>query len=123
MDTNIEDYGFTPSVGYLAVFNPYKEGEPLPQKIERLGDGIIKVTTVASTDYVFCAVEKPVVYKGTMVDISAYAGAVRIYMDKVVLANTSGLDVSVAYQGMRVDGMGPCEQETVVSLSNPKRSR
>ncbi len=52
-----------PNHGYLTVFYPYKAGEPVPSKIERLGDGIIRVVTAEATDYIFCAVEKPVVYK------------------------------------------------------------
>jgi hypothetical protein len=101
--------------GYLTVFYPYKEGEPLPRTIERLGEGIIKVTTAVSTDYVFCAAEKPVVYKDDLVSINAHAGAVRIYADKVVLVNASGLEGTVAYKGVIASGTGPFERTTTVT--------
>lgn len=104
-----------PNQGYLTVFYPYKAGEPLPQKIERLGDGMIKVTTAVSTDYVFCAAEKPVVYKDDVVNINAFAGAVRVFADKAVLVNASGLDGSVAYKGVTMSGTGPFEKTVAVA--------
>lgn len=108
-----------PNTGYLTVFYPYKAGEPTPRKIERLGDGIIKVTNADSTDYVFCAINKPVVYKDDLVDINAYAGAVRILNDKVLLVNASGQQGSVGYKGVVASGTGPFEYTTSVNPARP----
>ena len=103
--------------GYLTVFYPYKAGEPVPSKIERLGDGIIRVVTGEATDYIFCSVDKPVVYKDALVDIDAFAGAVRIFADKVLLVNASGLPGTIGYKGVTASGIGPFESTAAVNPS------
>jgi len=109
-----------PEKGYLTVFYPYKAGEPTPQNIERLADGLLRIVTPLSTDYVFCAVEKPVVFRDALVDINAFAGAVRIFPDHVVLVNASGLQGSVGYKGVTATGIGPFEQQCAV---NPTKAQ
>lgn len=99
---------------YMVVFFPYKDNEPTPT-IEKLADGVVKITTSESTDYVFCNADTPVVYKDALVDINAYAGAVRIYKDKVLLINASGQRGSVGYKGVVADGIGPFEQRTATA--------
>jgi hypothetical protein len=104
-----------PGRGYLAVFYPSKGQEPGLQKAEKLADGVVKVTTPESVDYVFCAVEKPVVFKDDVVDINAFAGAVRIFKDKALLVNGSGQFGSVAYKGVKAEGLGPFEHTTTLA--------
>lgn len=99
-----------PGKGYTAVYFPYKNGEPTPSKIEKLADGVVRVTTRESTDYVFMGVDKPVTFKDATVDIAAYAGAVRIFKDRVLLINTSGQYGKVACRGAVAEGFGPFEQ-------------
>jgi hypothetical protein len=109
-----------PNHGYLTLFYPYKEGEAPPTKVERLGEGIIRVTTTESQDYLFCAVDKPVVYKDGVVDINAAAGAVRVFPDHVLLVNSSGVSGSVGYKGVVAQGVGPFEYRTVPAPAQPE---
>ena len=108
----------TPDAGYLTVFYPYKGNEPTPT-IEKLADGLIKVTTSESVDYVFCGVDKPVVFENDLLNIHAYAGAVRVYPDKVLLISSSTLPATIAYKGIFAGGFGPFEQ--LIHLTDPKR--
>ena len=102
-----------PNKGYLTLYYPYKQGEAPPTKVERLAEGVVRVTTTESTDYVFCAVDKPAVFKDDLVDINAGAGAVRIFPDRVLLVNASGVAGSVGYKGVVAQGIGPFEYRTV----------
>jgi hypothetical protein len=101
--------------GYLTVLFPYRAGQAPPRRIERLGEGIIRVVTAESTDYVFCAVDQPVVFTDALVTINAYAGAVRIYPDKVLLVNASGRHGAVGYKGVVCESDGPAEWQTAVN--------
>jgi hypothetical protein len=109
-----------PNAGYLTLFYPYREGEAPPGKVERLGEGIVRVTTQESQDYLFCAVDEPVVYQDDLVDINAAAGAIRIFPDRVVLVNASGAPGSVGYRGVVAQGVGPFEYSTEVAPARPQ---
>ncbi len=50
-------------------------------------------------------------------DINAYAGAVRIFPDKVLLVNASGLQGTIGYKGMIFMGKGPFESTAPVNPS------
>lgn len=102
-----------PGNGWMAVLYPYRDDEAPPRTIEQLGEGIIKVVTAESTDYVFCAVDEPVTYSNDIIDIEAHAGAIRVFQDKVVLVNASGRHGSVGYRGVTAHGIGPFEHATV----------
>ncbi|OPZ83832.1 MAG: hypothetical protein BWY76_02103 [bacterium ADurb.Bin429] len=104
-----------PDKGYFTVFYPSKGAEPGLGTTEKLAEGVVKITTPESVDYVFCAVENPVVFKDALVEINAYAGAVRIYPDRVLLVNASGQQGSVAYKGVKAEGIGPFEHVAAVS--------
>lgn len=101
-----------PEKGYLAVFYPSRGHEPGLSKAEKLAEGVAKVTTPESVDYVFCAVEQPIVFKDDLVEINAFAGAVRIFKDKVLLVNGAGQFGSVGYKGVKAEGLGPFEHTT-----------
>ncbi len=103
---------------YLAVFFPFKEGEPTPT-VERLAEGVAKIVTSESTDYVFCNADKPVVFKNDDIDIHAFAGAIRVFKDRVLLVNASGQAGSVGYKGVVAEGVGPFEHKTSVSPGQP----
>ncbi len=109
--------------GYTSLFYPSKGAEPGVGKVESLAEGVVRVTTPESTDYVFCAVEKPIQFKNDIVDINAYAGAVRIFKDKVLLVNASGQNGLVAYKGVKAEGIGPFEHATVVDPKEGKTVR
>ena len=114
-----EDYtqisvGQPANQGYHAVFYPHKQGEPTP-RIERLAEGLISVVTSEATDYVFCGVDRPVVFKDDLVDINAYAGAVRVFRDRVLLVNASGQTGRVGYKGVTAQGIGPFERRVEVT--------
>jgi hypothetical protein len=100
--------------GYLAVFASYKAGET-PPTVEKLATGLLKVTTSESTDYVVCAADKPVVFQNAEVTINAWAGAVRIYKDRVLLVNASGKAGTLGYKGVTASGIGPFEQTVDVN--------
>jgi len=101
--------------GYLTVLYPYREGAPTPQSVEHLGDGIVRIVTAEATDYVFCAVDQPVVFKDAVIDINAMAGAVRVFKDKVLLVNAAGQQGAVGYKGVVAQGVGPFEHATQVN--------
>jgi hypothetical protein len=101
--------------GYLSVFYPYKAGEPLPERIEKLADGLARIVTSQSTDYVFASPDKPVRFKNDTVEIDACAGAVRVFKDKVLLVNASGRAGSVGYRNVVATGLGPFEQQVPLS--------
>ncbi len=84
-------------------------------RAEKLADGVVKVTTQESVDYVFAGGDKPVRFKDDLIEIEAHAGAVRIFPDKVLLINGSGRHGSVAYKGIKAEGLGPFEHETAVN--------
>ena len=73
------------------------------------------MTTSEATDYVFCASDKPVVFADDTVTIDGYAGAVRIFKDRVLLVNTSGQMGSVGYKGVVAQGIGPFEERMDVA--------
>jgi len=96
--------------GYTTVFYPSRGAEAGVGKVEALADGVVRVTTPESVDYVFCAVGKPVVFRNDEVEIAAQAGAVRVFPDKVLLVNASGIAGRVGYKGAVAEGVGPFEE-------------
>ncbi len=106
-----------PGKGYLAVLFPRASSEPPPREVVRLADGVVRVTTDESTDYVFCGVDEPVVFQNDVVDIRAFAGAVRVFKDRVLLVNASGQAGSVGYRGVVAKGLGPFEHAVPVALA------
>lgn len=115
--------------GFLTVFYPFKGREAGLGKVEKIADGLIKITTPESEDYVFASADKPVIFKNGLLDINANAGAVRVFKDKVLLINASGQYGKVGYKGVVAQGLGPFEQSaaagsghigrTIASLSKP----
>ncbi len=105
----------TPGKGYLTVLYPTRQGEPGPRRVDRLAEGIVRLETAESTDYVFCAVDQPVVYRDDTVDIAAFAGAVRIFPNRVLLVNAAGQHGSVGYRGVVAQGVGPFEHAVPVA--------
>lgn len=98
-----------PGQGYLTVFYPYRGADPGLGKVERVMDGVVRVTTPESTDYVFANVDSPLTWKGDGVYFNAYAGAVRIFKDRVVLVNAAGRPGTLRYRDVEVSGLGPFE--------------
>lgn len=95
--------------GYLAVFYPSKGAEAGVGKVEAVMPGVVRVTTSESTDYVFAAVDSPLTWKGDSVYFNAYAGAIRIFPDRVVLVNAAGRRGTLRYRDVMVTGLGPFE--------------
>lgn len=81
----------------LVLLQPRGKKEQ-PVRWERLGDGIVRVRTRESTDYVFVRPE-PFRFRGPDVSFAGRAGAVRIFDDEVHLAVLEGPG-QTAYKGL-----------------------
>ncbi|MCL1857428.1 MAG: hypothetical protein FWF84_07325, partial [Kiritimatiellaeota bacterium] len=108
---------------YLTVFYPRLEKEQGIKSVEKLADGVLKIVTPESTDYVFMGVDKPITFKNKELDINAFAGAVRVFKDKALIINASGQFGTIAYKGATVEGIGPFEVPAKASKIVTKAGR
>jgi len=72
----------------IVLLTPAREGEQLPQ-FELIGQGVLRVKTGESTDYVFLGVE-PGTFSQDGVSFTGVAGAVRVFADGVHLVMAEG---------------------------------
>jgi len=93
-----------PGQDYFYVVFPRKSGEPVPT-VAKLGDGVLKLTTAESTDYIFVS-DTPLDFSQEGVTFAGKAGAVRVFKDRVALCLNSGVG-KVGYQGCVFAGPGP----------------
>jgi hypothetical protein len=104
-----------PRQDYFYVVYPRKNGEAAPE-CRRLAEGVLRIKTAESTDYVFIA-DKPVKFAGENVVFTGKAGAVRVFADRVAFCMSSG-EGEYGYQGLTTGVIGPFENS--VPLGDPK---
>ncbi len=96
-----------PGQDYFYVAFPHKDGEATP-RVTQLADGVLKIVTAESTDYVFAG-DAPVKFVQEDVIFTGKAGAVRVFPDRVVLCLNSGTG-QIGYKGYVFNGPGPFER-------------
>jgi hypothetical protein len=91
--------------GYMVVLYPrLKTGDP-EAKFATLADGVVKVETPLSTDYIF-ANQQPFTFTDAQVTFAGTAGSVRFYKDgKTVVTNAEG-KATVTVAGKTATGEG-----------------
>jgi hypothetical protein len=102
-----------PGEDFCYVVFPRSDGTAAPA-VSKLADGVLKIVTAESTDYVFVS-DRSLAFKGGDVEFTGKAGAVRVFADRVVLCMSSGSG-KIGYKGCSVSGHGPFER--VVALGN-----
>lgn len=106
MKTLLEGAG-QPGQEWFYVVYPRKDGEEVPS-VSKLADGVLKVVTHESTDYVFES-DTPLNFNRDGVVFTGKAGAVRVFNDHVVLCLNAG-NGKIGYQGYVLSGSGAFER-------------
>lgn len=96
-----------PGKDYFYLVYPHKDAEAVAASV-KLADGVMKITTSESTDYVFLS-DTPLAVNQDGVVFTGKAGAVRVFPDHVVLCLNSGTG-RVGYKGYLLEGAGPFER-------------
>ena len=109
--TALEGVG-APGQDWFYVVFPRKSGEPVPQ-VEKLAEGVLKIVTAESTDYVFVS-DTQIEFKRDGVEFTGKAGTVRVFKDHVALCLNAGVG-KVGYQGCVLTGPGPFEKTVALS--------
>jgi hypothetical protein len=104
-----------PGEDFFYVVFPRRAGAAAPA-VTKLADGVLKVVTSESTDYVFES-DQPLAFNQDGVEFTGKAGAVRVFADRVALCMNSGSG-KVGYKGFVAEGHGPFER--VVALADFK---
>jgi hypothetical protein len=85
-----------------------KKNEEIPPICSKIADGVLKIVTDESTDYVFIA-DNQISYNKDGIVFEGKAGTIRVFPDKVVLCMNSGTG-RIGYNGMIFEGSGPFEK-------------
>lgn len=104
-----------PGEDFFYVVFPRPTGAAAPT-VSKLAEGVLKVVTAESTDYVFESA-KPLAFSQDGVEFTGKAGAVRVFADRVALCLNGGSG-KIGYKGCVVSGHGPFER--VVALADLK---
>ncbi len=97
-----------PGQGAMWLLYPRAQGEAEPE-VKSLAEGVVKVSTLAGTDYVFAST-KPIEFKAEGVEFVGLAGAVRVRKDgKATLVLSAGPG-TVGYKASVVSSERPFEK-------------
>ncbi|MHB9024254.1 MAG: hypothetical protein ACYC7E_08770 [Armatimonadota bacterium] len=96
-----------PKQDYFYLVYPRKNGAAVPA-CQSAAPGVMRVTTAASTDYLFLS-DAPFNYSEAGVVFSGKAGAIRVFPDRVVFCMNAGSG-RIGYKGYILEGPGPFER-------------
>jgi hypothetical protein len=96
-----------PGEDFFYVVFPRPAGAAAPT-VAKLAEGVLKVATAESTDFVFES-DAPLVFSQDGVEFAGKAGAVRVFADRVALCLNGGSG-RVGYKGCVMSGHGPFEK-------------